>query len=461
MPIAYVALGSNLGAREALLASAVRSLSALPGVSVLRASSWFDTAPVGGPRGQPRFLNGVVELDCSCEPEELLAGLLAIESEHGRARSVPNGPRTLDLDLLLFGDERRSSDPLTLPHPRMEEREFVLAPLAQLAGGRRLERCGLTVEERLVQVRAACNGAAARHASAELAHSCSNPASARAWLAERTRAGASVGFVPTMGALHEGHLALVRRARVENDIVCVSVFVNPLQFDDPRDFERYPRNFAADAAAVGGAGADLAFSGTLWEFFPEADGRRERIATVPPGPAALGLEGAFRQGHFDGVATIVARLFEIVAPTRAYFGEKDFQQTLVVREVARRLRYPQIVVCPTVRESDGLALSSRNALLGADERRRAPAIYAALSSAREAWRERAVRSAPELERAMLAKLSGSGLAVEYAQIRDPDAWSADAPQGPLVRARALIAARAGGVRLIDNLRLDETAESNP
>jgi pantoate--beta-alanine ligase len=257
-----------------------------------------------------------------------------------------------------------------------------------------------------------------------------------------------------MGALHEGHLSLVRRARSENELVCVSVFVNPLQFNDAKDFERYPRDFEGDARAVGEAGCELVFSGTLANFFPESGGARESIVAAPAGPAGLGLEGAFRPGHFDGVATIVERLFEIVRPTRAYFGAKDFQQTLVVRDVARRLGYPQIVVCPTSREVSGLARSSRNALLAPEDRERAPRIYAALCAARAAWRERGVRAPSELRAVMLRALDGSGLEPEYAQVRDPERWTADEPSFELERAVALIAARAGAVRLIDNLRLD-------
>jgi len=448
----WVALGANLGERERTLDAAVRELGALRGVRVLRRSAWIETAAVGGPAGQPPYLNGVVELECSLSPSELLAELHRIEARHGRVREVRNGARTLDLDLLLFGAQRSNSPELELPHPRMEEREFVLAPLAELAPELELPGSGLTVRERLAALRRACNEAPHRHAAALMPQVFATPARAREWLAARRPS--SLGFVPTMGALHEGHLSLVRRARAENELVCVSVFVNPLQFNDAKDFERYPRDFEGDARAVVGAGCELVFSGTLADFFPESGGARESIAAASAGPAGLGLEGAFRPGHFDGVATIVQRLFEIVRPTRAYFGAKDFQQTLVVRDVARRLGYPQIVVCPTSREASGLARSSRNTLLSPGDRERAPRIYAALCAARAAWRERGVRAANELSAVMLRALEGSGLQPEYAQVRDPERWTADEPNFPLERGVALIAARAGAVRLIDNLRLD-------
>jgi pantoate--beta-alanine ligase len=200
------------------------------------------------------------------------------------------------------------------------------------------------------------------------------PDEARRWCAETRRSGQSLGFVPTMGALHEGHLELVRTALRENRAVCVSVFVNPLQFNDPRDFERYPRDLDADAKLLDDVGCTMVFTGTLATFFPRdlrADGTFDPSALRDPGPSAEGLEGAHRPGHFAGVATIVARLFDVVRPDRAYFGRKDYQQTLVVRDLASALEGPTIVVCPTSREPSGLARSSRNELLAAQDRERA------------------------------------------------------------------------------------------
>jgi pantoate--beta-alanine ligase len=283
----------------------------------------------------------------------------------------------------------------------------------------------------------------------------SDPHAAQHWCAASRASGASLGFVPTMGALHEGHLTLVRRARSENARVCVSVFVNPLQFNDARDFERYPRDFEGDARLLHDAGCDMVFTGTLAQFFPGSDGVRERIPTRAAGRCALGVEGAHRPGHFDGVATIVARLFELVRPARAYFGAKDFQQTLVVRDLARELGFPEVVVCPTSREASGLARSSRNALLSASERELATTIFRALSAARDAWWNDSERSASALAARMQAAFENSSLIVEYAEVRDPQVWTELAAPGKLERAVALIAARAGSVRLIDNMRLDE------
>jgi pantoate--beta-alanine ligase len=260
-----------------------------------------------------------------------------------------------------------------------------------------------------------------------------------------------------MGALHEGHLGLVRRAADENERVCVSVFVNPLQFDDPKDFERYPRDFEGDAERLDEAGCDLVFTGTLAQFFPGSDGDLARVARRDPGPAAAGLEGEHRPGHFEGVATIVARLFELVVPERAYFGLKDFQQSRVVADLARDMGSIEVIACPTAREPSGLARSSRNELLTPEQHTEAAAIHRALAAARDAWHAEGVREPDELARRMRGVLERTSLAVEYAELRDPEAWTPVQPTEPMERAVALIAAKAGEVRLIDNLRLDGAA----
>ena len=286
-----------------------------------------------------------------------------------------------------------------------------------------------------------------------------SPAVAARWCEEACAGGAaSLGLVPTMGALHAGHLSLVERAVAENDLACASVFVNPLQFDDPRDLERYPRDPDGDAAKLGEVGCAMVFGGTLEGFFPgQLDGRGRLPAEllVDPGPGARGLEGEFRPGHFAGVATIVARLFELLRPDRAYFGRKDFQQCLVVRDLARRRAGPEVRLCDTVREPSGLALSSRNLRLDGPGREQAPFLARALAKVSGLW-EGGERDPAALEEAMAEVLSGSTLDVEYAAVRDPEHWTPGRPAGPLERAVALVAARAGAVRLIDNRVLAET-----
>lgn len=283
---------------------------------------------------------------------------------------------------------------------------------------------------------------------------CDTPAQARAWCAAEREAGRSLGFVATMGALHAGHLELVRTALAQNDRVVVSVFVNPLQFNNAADLERYPRDVDADTRLLDGVGCQMLFTGTLEGFFPgELEGGalpKERL--LDPGPAALGLEGEFRPGHFAGVATIVDRLFDVVGPERAYFGRKDYQQCLVVRDLARRRGNPEVVLCPTVREDSGLALSSRNALLDATQRAAAPAIHGALRATRALW-QTGERDADILAAVLTRGLAGHGFVVEYAEVRDPECWTAERPAGHLEQAVALVAVQAGAVRLIDNLPL--------
>ena len=280
-----------------------------------------------------------------------------------------------------------------------------------------------------------------------------SPIDAKRWCADQRSQGQTLGFVPTMGALHKGHLSLVTRARTENGICCASIFINPLQFEDHGDFDAYPRDTESDLALLEAQGCDMVFMGSLGEFFPEVSDLA-KIDILPAGPHGLGLEEKFRPGHLDGVRTIVERLFRTVGPSSAYFGEKDFQQTLVVSDLAREMGYPNIVVCPTVREDSGLALSSRNVRLSPDEKNLAQQIYPALLAAREAWQS-GERSPNRLSAAMTGHLNHDGLIVEYAEVRDPAHWTAQLPQTPLERAQALIAVRIGSVRLIDNLRLDQ------
>lgn len=276
--------------------------------------------------------------------------------------------------------------------------------------------------------------------------------------AQLRAAGKTIGFVPTMGALHEGHLGLVRRSVAACDVTVVSVFVNPLQFEETSDLDGYPRDFEGDARALEEVGCDVVFTGTLREFFPDEInefGTLDSQALKDPGPCALGLEGDSRSGHFAGMATIVDRLFEVVSPARAYFGRKDYQQSLIVQELARRRGAPVVEVCKTSREGDGLARSSRNERLNEAERSEALVLSECLAACDAAWRagERDANALLELLRAPL--LSAPGARLDYAALREVDAWSAEAPVGDLVAGVALVAARVGAVRLIDNLILGE------
>jgi pantoate--beta-alanine ligase len=258
--------------------------------------------------------------------------------------------------------------------------------------------------------------------------------------------GASLGLVPTMGALHDGHVSLVRRAAADCDVTLVTVFVNPLQFGPHEDFNRYPRDLDRDAALAASAGADLVFAPAVDEMYPDAPVVRVAVER------ALGdrLEGASRPGHFTGVATVVAKLFAIAGPCRAYFGEKDYQQLLVVGRLAADLSFPvDVVGCATVREPDGLALSSRNAYLSADERRAATVLYRALRAAAGADE----RDGDRLRALMAAVVEAEPLArLDYADVVDAATLEPlETVAGP--PARLVVAAWVGATRLIDNMEV--------
>lgn len=280
------------------------------------------------------------------------------------------------------------------------------------------------------------------------------PQTAAKWCEARRAAGLRIGFVPTMGALHPGHLALIKRAVQDNDAACASIFVNPLQFNNAADLENYPRDFARDVQLLEDAGCAMVFHGRLHEFFPEATDAKQ-MPKPDIGLAGRGLEGEHRPGHLAGVHMIVARLFYTVGACNAYFGEKDFQQTLVVRNVAREFTGVKVVICPTVRTPSGLAYSSRNARLTAAQQNIAANIYRALQCARVAYRGGA-REAAALENILRRELQHMEIKIEYAAIRDGANWSAATPRDLSAAAapRALVAVYIGGIRLIDNLRLD-------
>jgi pantoate--beta-alanine ligase len=249
-----------------------------------------------------------------------------------------------------------------------------------------------------------------------------------------------VVLVPTMGALHEGHRTLVRAARRRGGSVVVSVFVNPTQFGPGEDFDRYPRTWDADLAALAEEGADLVFHPPVEEVYPPA----AVGVTVQPGPLGDVLEGAVRPGHFAGVLTVVATLFGLVRPDVAVFGEKDYQQLTLIRAMARELALGvEVVGAPTVREDDGMALSSRNRYLSADQRRTAAALSAALRAGAAAA---AQGPAAVLTAARQVLAGAPGLVPDYLELTGPQLGPAPAA-GP---ARLLVAARVGGTRLIDN-----------
>ncbi len=263
----------------------------------------------------------------------------------------------------------------------------------------------------------------------------------------RRQSGAGVALVPTMGYLHPGHLSLLDRARRENDRVAASLFVNPAQFGPQEDLARYPRDLPRDQRLLEEAGCDVLFAPSVEEMYPPGF-----ETTVDVGSLAAPLEGARRPGHFRAVATVVLKLFDIFRPDRAYFGEKDAQQLAVIRRMVRDLDVPvEVCGCPTVREPDGLALSSRNSYLTAEERRAAPVLFRALCAARDRW-VAGERGAEGLRRVMTGVLAREPLArVDYVSVADPDTLQErDDARSPLLVSMAVF---FGPTRLIDNIRL--------
>ena len=265
------------------------------------------------------------------------------------------------------------------------------------------------------------------------------------FLAKKQKNDSTIGFVPTMGALHPGHLALVRQAVAENDITVVSIFVNPTQFNDTNDLLHYPRTLEADCRLLHEAGVTMVFAPPVEEIYPEPDTRVFDFGTL-----ATVMEGKFRPGHFNGVAQVVSRLFDIVKPDRAYFGEKDFQQLAIIRAMVKQLHLPvEIISHPIVREADGLAMSSRNARLSPELRKNAAAISRILFESRK---KKNALSIPALKQEVIDRINAaSGLQTEYFELVDGDSLQTVEDWSDSESIVACVAVFAGEVRLIDNV----------
>ncbi|TWT96698.1 Pantoate-beta-alanine ligase [Botrimarina colliarenosi] len=270
----------------------------------------------------------------------------------------------------------------------------------------------------------------------------------REWVRGRQRAGETVGLIPTMGALHEGHLSLAKAARRDCDAVIASVFVNPTQFAPSEDFNRYPRDLNQDAQRLAAVGVDAVFAPAVETMYPPG-----AATSIDVGPVARLFEGASRPTHFAGVATVVAKLFTIAPADRAYFGQKDYQQTVVVRRMVADLNLPvEVVIGPTVREPDGLAMSSRNAYLSPDERQRAVALSRGLQAAQRLHAAGERRASTLRECVKNVVEAASGVELQYvAVLRDGTMDEPEVIEGPAVIA---VAAKVGATRLIDNVRVE-------
>ena len=457
---AFVGLGANLGDRARAIREAVRQLAAAPGVRVVACSSLYETAPVGG-QVQPDYLNAACELRTSLTPRELLEAALAIERAMGRKRSVRWGPRVIDIDVLLCDALKIDEPDLVVPHPRMHQRRFVLEPMVEIAPRMKHPKFGNSMRELLAAAPAGDvhkqpqnvpkpreNDPETRQKVRKMVQNVQKIDALRRIVRRWRKAGQSVGLVPTMGALHAGHASLVARSAAENDRTVVSVFVNPTQFGPKEDFSKYPRQLRADMKLCGKAGADVVFAPSVEEVYPDGPGTYVEVIGL-----TQGLCGASRPGHFRGVTTVCAKLFGMVQPDRAYFGQKDYQQLQVIRRMVRDLNMAlTIVPCPTVRLTDGLAMSSRNKYLDKNQRKQATVLFRALTEARRLVEREGVTRVATLVRAMKKIISEAPEArVDYAAVVHPESL---APLRVVTdQAQIALAVFVGKTRLIDNMRV--------
>ncbi len=269
-----------------------------------------------------------------------------------------------------------------------------------------------------------------------------------AWLKQQKSKGKSIGFVPTMGALHEGHLALAEKARDDNDLVVCSIFVNPIQFNKPEDLKKYPRTLTADLEMLAAIGCDAVFCPDEKEMYPTPETK-----VYDFGHLDKVMEGRYRQGHFNGVAIVVKKLFDIVLPDRAYFGQKDYQQLQIIKALVKTENLNvEIVPCPTIREPDGLAMSSRNTRLTPEQRHEAANIYKALNNIRILYHKTSIS---EIKKQTVNQIDASKhLEVEYFEIVDAETLLPIEKQTSNKKAVACIAVHAGQVRLIDNVLIN-------
>ena len=422
MVTCYLGLGSNLGKREENINLALRYIKALKKTKVIKASSFYETEPQGGPVKSPRFINAVAKLRTELPPAELFRELKSLEVKLGRKNSRRFYPRIIDLDILFYGRKKINLPYLKIPHPRIRERDFVLRPLKEVAPHIIKSLAG---EIRVI----------------------SGITQMRKFSAESRVKNKTIGFVPTMGYLHQGHLSLIRQAKRDCDICVVSIFVNPIQFGPQEDYKKYPRDLEQDSILAKSAGCDCIFYPKAEDMYPQG-----YLTDVNVQKVSDCLCGLSRPGHFKGVATVVTKLLNIVGPDIAYFGGKDYQQALLIKKMIRDLNMPlRIKVMPCVREPDGLALSSRNTYLNSQERQDAVVLFQSLQKIKEmiGKSERNSKNLiKEIKKMILKKKTAKidYLAVVNAQTLEPVSF---------VKEKTLVALAVwiGKTRLIDNILL--------
>lgn len=421
MKTCYIGLGSNLGDRRKNIEKALELIQAIPSVKIVKSSSLYENQPQGCPPGSPDFLNSAVKIKTSLPAPEFLKRLHNIENMLGRKRAGQrNAPRSIDLDILFYGRQRINQPRLKVPHPRLKERTFVLKPLKEI--GPRIIR-SLAGEIQVI----------------------SKISRMRQFIAGIRKQDKTIGFVPTMGYLHQGHLSLIKQAKKDRDICVLSIFVNPIQFGPKEDYNKYPRDLEQDRILAKSAGCDCIFYPEVKEMYPA-----DYLTYVNVEKISQGLCGESRPGHFRGVATVVNKLFNIVQPDIAYFGEKDYQQALVIKRMVSDLNMPlKIRVMPIIREADGLAMSSRNRYLSSQERSDAAVLSHSLREAKELIRQGVKNSDKIIARIKEEILSKDSARIDYISIADARTLE----RRDLIKGNILIALAVwiGKTRLIDNM----------
>jgi pantoate--beta-alanine ligase len=425
----YIGLGSNIEPRRFFINSAIKEINRQKEITLKKRSTIYNTYPVGD-SSQERFLNSVIEIDTSLRPRELLLRLLKIENSLGRIRFGKNNPRTIDLDILLYDNLVINDDNLVIPHPRMHNRDFVLFGINEIAPYVIHPVFKRSIREiynkrRMEIIR--------------------DPKKAYNYIFSLKQKGRRIGFVPTMGYFHKGHLSLIRKARHENDVVVVSIFVNPIQFGPREDYKRYPRDLSRDKTFAKKEGVDFIFYPDEKTMYALNHSTYVNVEDI-----SENLCGRFRPGHFRGVATVVTKLFNIIPADNAYFGQKDAQQAFIIRRMVRDLDMPlKVKILPTVREKDGLAMSSRNTYLNKKEKQEATVLFESLLLAKDLIRK-GKRRANEIIRRMKDLITSKASAkIEYISIVDTE----ELKDLKVLKGNVLIALAVyfGKTRLIDNI----------
>lgn len=420
MVTCYLGLGSNLGDRQHNIRLALKRVKALRNTTLVRISGIYETDPQNCPSGNPRFLNLTAKIKTNLSALSLLNELKGIESDLGRKDKKKYSPRPIDLDILYYGSQKINSSRLKIPHPRLKERDFVLKPLKEIAP---------TLIKSLAKETKVISSLDAM----------------RKFIAQAKSRGKTIGFVPTMGSLHRGHLSLLRQAKNDCDVCVVSIFVNPIQFGPQEDYKKYPRDLEVDSILAQGAGCDCVFYPQAKDIYGAGYSTYVNVEKLTDY-----LCGASRPGHFKGVATVAAKLFNLIQPDIAYFGRKDYQQAVVIKKMVEDLNMPlEIKAMPIVRESDGLALSSRNVYLNAQERSDALVLFRSLRKAKKMISE-GQRSSEKVIAEIRNEISRKkSVRIDYITIADTETLETL----EYVKKKALIALAAyfGKTRLIDNI----------